>query len=80
MRLGRWNFVFWPGEWFVEYGLAVGEQSPKTYIITCANGVTQGYIVTEDAVAKKRYEATNATFCHTNGPAAVRKTLTLLST
>lgn len=76
--IGPWTFVFWPGEWFVEYGLAVKEQCPNTYIITCANGETQGYIVTEDAVQQKRYEATNAIFCHSNGPRGVAKTLELL--
>lgn len=79
VRLGPWNFVFWPGEWFVEYGLQLREKAPNTFAITCANGETQGYIVTGEAVKNKRYEATNATFCHTNGPRGVEKTLELLA-
>lgn len=78
LRIGKWAFAFWPGEWFVEYALAVKEQSPDTFVITCANGHTIGYIVTEEAVRNKRYEATNAIFSHTNGQRAVAKTLELL--
>lgn len=78
-RIGDWKFVFWPGEWFVEYGLAIKVKSGDTFVITCANGETQGYIATEEGVQKKRYEATNAVFCHTNGPRGVQQTLELLT-
>lgn len=78
IEVGPWKFVAWPGEHFVEYGLAVKARSPNTFIITVANGMLQGYMVTPEAVAGKFYESTCAVFDHTNGPRIVEKTLALL--
>ncbi len=77
-QVGPWKFVGWPGEHFVEYGLAVKARSPDTFVITAANGMLQGYMVTAEAVAGKYYESTNAVFEHTNGPRIVEATLGLI--
>lgn len=79
IRLGRWYFVFWPGEFFVEYALAVKAQSPDAFIVTMANGELQGYIVTPAAAAQGVYESTNALFSPDNGPRFVSATLGLLA-
>lgn len=79
ISLGRWNFVFWPGEFFVEYALAVKAQSPNTFVVTMANGELQGYIVTPEAAARGVYESTNALFSPDNGPRFVQATLSLLA-
>ena len=80
LGVGKWAFVGWPGEYYVEHALAVKRQWPDTYVIALANGELQGYIATEQAVREKRYEALNALF---DGPRAgkivVDETLQLLS-
>jgi neutral ceramidase len=77
--IGPWKFVFWPGEFFVEYALEVKARSPETFVITMANGELQGYIVTPEAVARGVYEATNAVFSPGNGRRVVEATLGLLA-
>jgi len=62
IRIGKWNFVAWPGEVFVEFGLHVKARCPNTFIINYANGELQGYIVTQQAVDEGGYEASNAIF------------------
>lgn len=78
IAIGPWKFVAWPGEFFVEYGLALKQRSPDTFPITLANGELHGYIVTEAAVAKAYYEATNAIFAPANGQRFVEATVALL--
>ena len=78
-EIGLWKFVFWPGEFFVEYALELKARSPNTFLITMANGELQGYIVTPEAVALGRYEATNAVFGAENGQRMVEATLGLLA-
>ncbi|MSU46621.1 MAG: hypothetical protein EXS42_05735 [Lacunisphaera sp.] len=78
IQLGPWNFVFWPGEFFVEYALEVKARVPMTFVITMANGELQGYIVTPEAAARGGYEATNALFSPENGLRVVTATLALL--
>ena len=78
IAIGPWKFVAWPGEFFVEYALAVKARSPSTFVITLANGELQGYLVTSEASARGVYEATNAVFCPSNGPLVVETTLALL--
>jgi hypothetical protein len=56
IEIGPWKFVSWPGEHFVDYGLAIKARSPNTFIITMANGTLQGYLVTAEAAAGKFYE------------------------
>lgn len=79
IELGPWKFVFWPGEFFVEYALEVKARSPRTFVVTMANGELQGYIVTPDAAARGVYEATNALFSPDNGRRVVEATLGLLA-
>jgi hypothetical protein len=78
IRIGEWNFIGWPGEFFVEFGLAVRAASPSTFVITMANGELQGYIVTNAAVAAGVYEANNALFAASNGSRVVDASLRLL--
>ncbi len=80
LRVGHWRFVAWPGELFVEYALAVKAQSPDTFVLSCANGVLLGYIVTPEAAEEGGYEASNATFAPEAGDVLVRKTLKRLAT
>jgi hypothetical protein len=79
IKINGWKFVAWPGEFFVEHGLAVKAKSPNTFVITLANGELQGYIATPEAVARGAYEATNAIFKVENGPRFVERTLGLLA-
>ncbi len=62
LRIGRWSFVGWPGEVYVEFGLEVRRRHPDAFVITLANGELQGYLVTAEAVAEGGYEASNALF------------------
>jgi neutral ceramidase len=79
IRLGRWTFVGWPGEQFVEFALQVQQADPNTFIICLANGDLQGYLVTAEAVAGQGYEASNAIFCSPeSGDLLVQRTLDLL--
>ena len=78
IELGPWKFVLWPGEFFVEYALEVKAASPRTFVITLANGELQGYIVTPEAVNRGVYEAGNALFSADNGRRVVEATLALL--
>jgi hypothetical protein len=70
--------VAWPGEFFVEYALAVKARSPNTHVITLANGELQGYIVTMEAAKQNLYEATNALFSPDNGSRVVQATMALI--
>lgn len=79
IEIGPWKFVLWPGEFFVEYALAVKAASARTFVITLANGELQGYIVTPEAVAQGVYEANNALFDADNGRQVVEATLALLA-
>jgi hypothetical protein len=79
IRVGRWTFVGWPGEMFVEFGLQVQRSRPDTFVISLANGELQGYLVTAEAVAEQGYEASNGLFrSPQSGDLLVRKTLELL--
>lgn len=79
IELGRWRFVCWPGEFFVEYALEVKRRSPDTFVVTLANGELQAYIATAAADAAGFYEARNALFAPANGPRIVEATLALLA-
>jgi hypothetical protein len=78
IRVGPWWFVGWPGEIFVEYGLAAKAGLPQTFIITLANGELQGYIVTPEAEKLGGYEVSNAVFAPQSGQIFVGTTLELL--
>ena len=79
VSIGGWNFVAWPGEFFVEYALELRRRASRTHLITVANGELQGYIVTPDAAASGGYEASNAIFAAENGARFIEATLALLS-
>lgn len=79
ITVGKWQFVGWPGEMFVEYGLAVKEKSDNTFVIALANGELQGYIVTAEAEAEGGYEASNGLFAAKSGDVLVEKTLAMLA-
>jgi len=80
IRLGPWTFVGWPGEFFVEYALALKQQASEgTYLVTLANGELQGYVATPAAIARGYYEASNAIFSVRNGTAFVEATLALIA-
>jgi len=79
ISLGPWNFVAWPGEMFVEFGLVVKRAKPNTFVISYANGDLQGYLVTKEAAAEGGYESQNAIFqSPRSGELLVQRTLELL--
>jgi neutral ceramidase len=75
---GPWAFAAWPGELFVEYGLAAKRRHPGLYMISLANGELQGYIATQEAVTEGGYESTNCLFAPAAGQLFVDETLRLL--
>lgn len=77
IAVGEWTFIAWPGEFFVEHALAVKAKRADTFVITLANGELQGYIVTDEAVAKGHYESLNAVFAASNGARFVEASLAL---
>lgn len=62
IRLGQIAFVGWPGEVFVEFALDLMQRHPDAVVISLANGDTQGYLVTQDGIDRRCYEAGNALF------------------
>ncbi len=79
IQVGSWAFVGWPGEVFVEFGLAVKERAPDTFVVSLANGELQGYLVTEEAGREGGYEVSNAIFAPGSAQVLVDATLTLLA-
>jgi hypothetical protein len=80
MRIGPWSFAGWPGEAFVEFPLEVKSKAENCYVICLANGELQGYLVTEEAVRRGWYEASNALFSSPeSGNTIVKATLELLN-
>lgn len=76
--IGGWRFVAWPGEIFVEYGLAVKKKRADTYVISLANGTLQGYISTSEMTAAGGYEAANGLFSPESGEILVEKSAEML--
>jgi len=68
LRIGEWVFVAWPGEVFVDFALRLRKERPDAFVITCANGTTQGYLVTRQAADEGGYEASVATFLSPDSP------------
>jgi neutral ceramidase len=78
LSVGPWKFVGWPGESFVEFALEVMQQFPDTFVIAYANGETQGYLVTAEAIVEGGYEACTAIFKSPESPELlIRETLKL---
>jgi Neutral/alkaline non-lysosomal ceramidase, N-terminal len=68
--------VGFQGEIFVEYSLDLkARSSAPAFVICCANGETQGYIVTEGATG---YEADGALFTPATGTAMVNKAIEII--
>lgn len=76
--INQWNFVGWQGEIFVEYALALKSKACDSFVISCANGEFQGYIVTQAAADEGGYEASNAMFAPQSGDMLVAKSLELI--
>lgn len=68
IRIGPWTFVAWPGEVFIDFALQIMRKHPNTFVLTLANGELQGYLVTQEAVDQRFYEAGNATFKSPQSP------------
>jgi len=80
IKIGQWAFVGWQGEIFVDYALSLKKLFTDTFVISCANGELQGYIVTKEANDEGGYEASNALFSYKSGDIMVQKTAELLRT
>ena len=78
VRVGDWTFVGWQGEIFIEYALAIRKANPNTFVFTCANGNTAGYLTTEEAAREGGYEASTSVFATTGGDVLVKATQDLL--
>ena len=78
IKIGKWSFIGWQGEVFIEYPLAVKQAKPDTFVIALANGELQGYVVTEEAAEEGGYEASNALFSHQSGQIMIDKTIEIL--
>ncbi len=77
--IGPCTYVAWPGEMFVEFGLEIANHRDNTFVISLANGVLHGYLVTREAVERGSYEAGNALLSSpAGGEQLVRATLELL--
>lgn len=62
IEIGKWRWIAWPGELFVEFGLDITRHHPDTFVISLANGDLQGYLTTQQAVTENWYEAGSAVF------------------
>lgn len=78
IKVGNLAFIAWPGEIFVEYGLALKKQFNNIFMITYANGELQGYIVTKEAHEKGFYEAGNSFFEYLSGEIMLEQTIEML--
>jgi neutral ceramidase len=80
IRVGKWTYVGWQGELFVQFGLRVQQSHPEVVVISLANGELQGYLVTAEAAAEQGYEAANSLFrSPESGDLLVQRTLDLLN-
>lgn len=79
IRIGGVLIAAWPGELFVEYGLAAkGRAGRPLHVVTMANGELQGYIVTPEAAAAGGYESQMSLFPPEAGSRIVAATLALM--
>lgn len=79
LRIGEVMVAAWPGEYFVEFGLAAKARAGrKLHIATMANGDLQGYIVTPEAAVAGGYEAQMSLFPPSAGEHVIAATLELL--
>jgi hypothetical protein len=78
IKVGRWSFIGWQGEIFVEYALELKKHFANAFVISMANGELQGYIVTKEADDEGGYEASNAMFSYESGDLLVQASIALL--
>lgn len=79
LRIGEVCLAGFPGELFVEFGLETKRRAVrKCFPVTLVNGELQGYVVTEDAVARGLYEANNRVFAPQAGEIMVQAALQLM--
>ncbi len=71
IRIGKWNFVCWPGEIFIEFALAVRKAYKDTFVFTCSNGSMIGYIPTAQGAREGGYEASTTVFAPEAGDCLV---------
>lgn len=77
--VGPWSMIGWPGEVFVDFARRLQQACPHAVLITLANGELQGYLVTDEAVAKQWYESGNAIFASPeSGERMLAETIRLL--
>lgn len=80
LRIGEVMLAAWPGEFFVEHGLAAKSRAGgPLHIATMANGDLQGYVVTPEAVAAGGYEAQMSLFPPAAGQRIVDATLEIIA-
>ena len=79
IKIGRWTFVSWSCEAFIEYELQLKSMYKDTFLATLTNGELQGYVVTEEAVRKNYYEASNSLFHYSSGEVLLSETIKLLN-
>ena len=80
LQIGSRCLVGFPAELFVEYGLALREQTQNTaFGVSLVNGDLQGYIVTPEAAQAGGYEAANSLFAPAAGEQLLRTALDLIS-
>jgi hypothetical protein len=78
-RIGSACLACMPGEVFVEYGLEIKQKAPsKTWVVSLANGETQGYIVTPEAELEGGYEAQCGFYKASNGARIVEELIRLI--
>lgn len=78
IKVGDWHFAAWPGEIFVEFGLALKSACKNVSLIGYANGDLQGYVVTREAVEKRYYESGNSFFDVSAGYTMLDETIKLI--
>ena len=80
VRIGDCALVAFPGEMFVEVGLAIKRRSPfpHTYIVGCANGYV-GYLPTKEAFEEGGYETVTARFIAESSEIVKEESLALLN-
>ena len=79
ISIDEYQFVFLPGELYVEFSLIIKEKSPaQTFVVSLSNGVLAGYLVTREAELEGGYEASNSIFPTKAGQVMVNEVLALL--
>ncbi len=77
-KIGKWNFVAWPGEIYIEYEIELKKKLQNTFLIGLSNGELQGYIATKEADDQGYYEAANSIFHYSAGDILVEETVKMI--